>query len=283
MAHLQNARSTTPMRSLPSALLSAGGLALLLALLGVMLRPVALTPGQVIGALVVPDADPTVTAIVRNVRLPRVLLAALAGSLLGVAALLLGQLAQRGVRDPGWSGMAALGALAGVVALMQTPAAPPWAISLVTLAGCSLGVALLVVVQRRRLSAWVGLAIALLAPIRQPRTTRLDDLAGGSAGGAAYAAPDRAPSYATANSALALGGSKRGDGNRDTGRRRAGVGGLACRYRGLCAARTAAEDDLWVPLCSARHYCSAPISLPAASHCCSRHWDSSANYPSVRS
>jgi iron complex transport system permease protein len=165
MTHLQNARSTTPMRFLPSAVVSAGGLALFLALLGVMLGPVALTPGQVFSALVAPEADPAAAAIVRNVRLPRVLLATLAGGLLGVAALLIGRITQREVRDPGWSGVAALGALCGVFALVQTPAAPPWAISLATVVGCSLGVALLVLVQRQRLHKWIGLVIALIAPV----------------------------------------------------------------------------------------------------------------------
>ncbi|NJO83253.1 MAG: hypothetical protein HC828_10820, partial [Blastochloris sp.] len=66
MAQLQNTRTTTPLRPLSIALLSGGGLALLLALLGVMLGPVALTPGQVIGALVAPEADPAATAIVRD-------------------------------------------------------------------------------------------------------------------------------------------------------------------------------------------------------------------------
>jgi iron complex transport system permease protein len=169
MAHLRNAGSLTTTRSLPSAWLIGGAMALLLALLGLMLGPVALTPGQVFGALVSSNADPAATAIVRNVRLPRVLLAALAGGLLGVAALLLGPLAQRGVRDPGWSGVAALGALAGVVALVQAPTTPPWAISLATIAGCSLGVALLVLAQRRnpqrlRLGVWIGLASALITP-----------------------------------------------------------------------------------------------------------------------
>lgn len=170
MAQLRDAGSITTTRApLPAALLIGGGFALALALLGLMLGPVALTPGQVFGALVEPNADPAATAIVRNVRLPRVLLAGLAGGLLGMAALLLGPLHQRGVRDPGWSGVASLGALAGVFVLARAPAGSPWAVSLATIAGCSLGVALLLSVQRRplgrlRLSAWVGLASAALAP-----------------------------------------------------------------------------------------------------------------------
>jgi|GEM_PF-2063019 iron complex transport system permease protein len=160
-------RSGRPAGPLLVALL--GGALLVLAVLSLMLGAVALSPAQVLSALVAPAADPPATAIVRNLRLPRVLLAGVAGAFVGVAAVLLGRLTGRPARDPGWSGVLALGALGAVILLDRNPASASWGLALATLAGCGVGVALLVGGCRLwpqrpvRITA-IGLLLACLAP-----------------------------------------------------------------------------------------------------------------------
>jgi iron complex transport system permease protein len=148
------------------------GLGLLLVLLlgtSLILGPVMLAPAQVVGALITPGVDPAAAAIVGNLRLPRTLLALVAGSMLGIAALLLSRLSgTAGALDPGWSGVLAPGALAAVGGLALLPATP-WAVPLLLLAGCGVGLALAGGLRRAwpqragRVSA-AGLALALLLP-----------------------------------------------------------------------------------------------------------------------
>ncbi len=156
-------------RSSWQALLLSGGVFIILIVCSLMFGPVALTPGQVVTGLFAPAADPLAAAIVRNLRLPRVLLAGSAGALLGVAALLLGRLSGAQARDPGWSGVPALGALAAVVLLAAAPASAGWALALAAGAGCGLGVAALAGAHRRwplspRRVMALGLALAIVAP-----------------------------------------------------------------------------------------------------------------------
>ncbi len=148
-----------------------GGVLLLLLLsASMMLGPVMLDPTQVVTALVMPGADPAAAAIVGNLRLPRTLLALVAGSMLGISALLLGRLSgTAGALDPGWSGVIAPGALAGVGGLAVLPAVP-WAVPLLLLAGCGVGLVLAGGLrrawpQRAGLAAATGLALALLLPV----------------------------------------------------------------------------------------------------------------------
>ncbi|MCS6880284.1 MAG: iron chelate uptake ABC transporter family permease subunit [Oscillochloridaceae bacterium] len=156
-------------RSSWQALLLSSGVLIVLIVGSLMFGPVALTPGQVVTGLFAPAADPPAAAIVRNLRLPRVLLAVSAGALLGVAALLLGRLSGAQARDPGWSGVLALGALAAVILLVAAPASAGWALALAVGAGCGLGVAALVSAHRRwplapRRVMALGLALAIVAP-----------------------------------------------------------------------------------------------------------------------
>jgi ABC-type Fe3+-siderophore transport system permease subunit len=141
----------------------------MLMLLSLMLGAVALTPAQVVGVLLNPATDAPAAAIVWNLRLPRVLLACVAGALVGVAALLLARLEPGPVRDPGWSGVASLGALGAVSLLAAAPAQPWWALALAVSAGCGLALAILAVARRR----WprqvgrvhvLGIAVALTVP-----------------------------------------------------------------------------------------------------------------------
>jgi iron complex transport system permease protein len=85
---------------------------------GVLVGAVPLAPGDVLGALL-GTADPSTTVIIRDLRLPRVLAAALVGGALGVAGTLLQGLFRNPLADPyvtGTSAGAALGAV-GVIAL----------------------------------------------------------------------------------------------------------------------------------------------------------------------
>jgi iron complex transport system permease protein len=87
----------------------------------------------------------------------------------GLAAQLLGRLEAGSMRDPGWSGVASLGALGAVSLLAGAPAQPWWALALAVGAGCGLGLAILALVRR----CWprqagrvhvLGVAVALTAP-----------------------------------------------------------------------------------------------------------------------
>jgi iron complex transport system permease protein len=103
---------------------AASAIAILVVLLpvsmaaGILVGAVALPPGDVLGALL-GTADPTTNVIVRDLRLPRVLAAALVGGALAVAGTLLQGLFRNPLADPyvtGTSAGAALGAVT-VIAL----------------------------------------------------------------------------------------------------------------------------------------------------------------------
>jgi iron complex transport system permease protein len=160
----------TLQRSAWRATLLCLGILVVLSLLSLMLGTVALGPQRVLVALVAPGADPPATGIVRNLRLPRMLLAWLAGACGGVTALLLGHIVNREVCDPGWGGVLPLGALAAILLLLNLPTSPWWALVLAVLLGCGVAVAVLTLIQRRW-SKRPGLliscsgALALLAPL----------------------------------------------------------------------------------------------------------------------
>src|SRR5256885_4723475 len=85
---------------------------------GILVGAVPLAPGDVLGALL-GGGDPVTGVIVRDLRLPRVLAAALVGGALAVAGTLLQGLFRNPLADPyvtGTSAGAALGAV-GVIAL----------------------------------------------------------------------------------------------------------------------------------------------------------------------
>ncbi|WP_165774716.1 iron chelate uptake ABC transporter family permease subunit [Candidatus Viridilinea mediisalina] len=139
----------------------------MVALLSLMIGSVALTPVQVLDALVQPRLDAPAAAIVWELRMPRLLSVCLAGALLGITAILLGRIERSGVRDPGWSGVLALGALGAVVLLVVAPTSSGWAIALASSGGCGLGMLILAATRQR----WpqhvtkLGLLIACTAPM----------------------------------------------------------------------------------------------------------------------
>jgi iron complex transport system permease protein len=101
----------------------------LLAVLGVAIGTVAIRPGDVVRALA-GAADPTTLAIVRQLRLPRVVLAALVGAGLGASGAALQGVLRNPLAEPyllGVSGGAAVGAVIAVTAGLASPAALPLA------------------------------------------------------------------------------------------------------------------------------------------------------------
>ncbi len=108
-----------------------GGLALLagVCLLGVAGGAVPLPPGAVLGALV-GRGDPAAVAIVRDLRLPRVALAALVGAALGGSGAALQGVLRNALAEPyllGVSGGAAVGAVVAVALGVSAPAVVPLA------------------------------------------------------------------------------------------------------------------------------------------------------------
>lgn len=102
------------------------------AILGVLVGAVPLDPGDVLAALG-GGADAPTTAIIRDLRLPRVVAAALVGGALGVAGALLQGLLRNPLADPyvtGTSAGAALGSVAAVAA-----GAPPLVAPIAAFAG----------------------------------------------------------------------------------------------------------------------------------------------------
>ena len=111
----------------PAAALAGLAAALLAsAILAVLAGAVAIGPGDVLSALA-GGADGPTTAIIRELRLPRVLAAALVGGALGVAGALLQGLLRNPLADPyvtGTSAGAALGSVAAVAAGAPSLVAP---------------------------------------------------------------------------------------------------------------------------------------------------------------
>lgn len=170
MARTLNTEYRVSGRSATGAAWLCVGVLLVLAVLSLMLGTVPLTPARMAQAIVMPGADPAAAAIVRNLRLPRLLLALVAGALVGMGAVLLGRVSRQAARDPGWSGVMALGAFGAVGLLASEPARPWWALHLAVGAGCGVGAALLMLAAQRwptrpgRAQA-IGLLLALGAPL----------------------------------------------------------------------------------------------------------------------
>jgi len=108
--------------------------------LGVLLGPTALDPATIARALA-GGGDPATVTIVRDLRLPRALLAFLVGGSLGVTGAALQALVRNPLADPyllGLSGGAGLGAVLAVALRV----AAPWAVPLAALAGALAAVVL---------------------------------------------------------------------------------------------------------------------------------------------
>jgi len=131
-------------------------------LVGILVGSVQLAPGDVLGALL-GGGDPVTGVIVRDLRLPRVLAAALVGGALAVAGTLLQGLFRNPLADPyvtGTSAGAALGAV-GMIALGSDLAAT--VIPLAAFAGAMISA--LVVWQLARLGGRTTVLTVLLAGI----------------------------------------------------------------------------------------------------------------------
>ncbi len=131
-------------------------------LAGILVGSVQLAPGDVFGALL-GDGDPVAGVIVRDLRLPRVLAAALVGGALAVAGTLLQGLFRNPLADPyvtGTSAGAALGAV-GMIALGSDLAAT--VVPLAAFAGAMISA--LVVWQLARLGGRTTVLTVLLAGI----------------------------------------------------------------------------------------------------------------------
>lgn len=115
-----------------------GGVTLAAAVLGLLVGPAGIGPGTVWRGLV-GGADPTVTAIVRDLRLPRVLLAFAVGGSLSATGAVLQALVRNPLADPyllGLSGGAGLGAVLAIALGLGGA----WGVPLVALAGALLAV-----------------------------------------------------------------------------------------------------------------------------------------------
>ena len=122
------------------AILWLGATAILTALIGLAVGAVPLPPGDVLAGLLSPEAPSA--AIVREIRLPRVLLAFLVGGSLGVSGAALQALVRNPLADPFLLGISGGAGLAAVVA-MGLGLAGPWGVPLAALAG-GLGAVMLV-------------------------------------------------------------------------------------------------------------------------------------------
>lgn len=108
---------------------------------GIVFGTVPLPLGATIDALL-GRGDPTTTTIVRDLRLPRVLAAALVGGALAVAGALLQGLLRNPLADPYVTGASAGGALGAVLAIAFAASAPSLLIPLAAFAGSLAAVAL---------------------------------------------------------------------------------------------------------------------------------------------
>jgi len=98
----------------------------------------ALSPEQILHGLFGPADDPTVV-IVREIRLPRLLLALIVGAALGLSGAALQGLLYNPLAEPGLTGVSATAALGAVIALYFGLAAwSPWALPLAAMAGAAL-------------------------------------------------------------------------------------------------------------------------------------------------
>ena len=144
MKHLTPTRFALTLALLCAGLLAAGAFAL-------AMGPSSVSPGEAWRALFAPSVDDPVVDIVRGIRLPRIVLAALVGASLACAGVIFQALLRNPLADPfilGVSGGAALGAIAvlslgGAVGLGYA-AVPPAAF-----AGCLLTLFLLLMVARQ--------------------------------------------------------------------------------------------------------------------------------------
>lgn len=143
------------------------GIIVVTALLSGMFGQVDLSASQVARALFVAADDPA-TIIVRDLRLPRVLLAVLAGASLGYAGAALQGLLRNPLADPGVIGVSATASLGAVIAIyMGLAALSPIAIPVAAMSGAFGATAILMLLASRDASVLTlilaGIGISSLA------------------------------------------------------------------------------------------------------------------------
>lgn len=139
---------------------------LALAAVSVLVGPVPIPPGEALAALL--GGDGPAAIIVRDIRLPRALLAVLIGGALGLGGAALQGLMRNPLASPSVFGAPQAAALGAVVALyFRFTDAYSWALPLAAIAGAFLSVGLVVLVAGARASTLVlvlaGLAVGSLA------------------------------------------------------------------------------------------------------------------------
>ncbi len=121
----------------PALLAGIGALVVALSALHIGLGTVRIAPGDVAAALLERAADPVHRQIVWELRLPRTLIALVAGAMLGLAGALLQTITRNPLASPALTGVSAGGVLAVVAWLSFAPVglAMGWVLQLMALAG----------------------------------------------------------------------------------------------------------------------------------------------------
>ncbi len=104
-------------RSSLAICMTLAGLLALALFAGLMIGSAPLSPGQVFSGLAAPGADRVEAVIVWEIRLPRLLLGALVGAVLGLSGAALQGLLRNPLADPGVLGVSAAAGFGGVVAI----------------------------------------------------------------------------------------------------------------------------------------------------------------------
>lgn len=130
-----------------SAILLA--LTIVTALVSGMFGQVSLSPAQVVGGLFGAADDP-VSIIVRELRLPRIMLAIMAGATLGYSGAALQGLLRNPLADPGVIGVSSTASLGAVIAIyLGLASASPLAIPLTAMAGAFVATVIMLVLAAR--------------------------------------------------------------------------------------------------------------------------------------
>ncbi|KIT17557.1 FecCD family ABC transporter permease [Jannaschia aquimarina] len=129
--------------------------------------PAEIGPGESLRALVMGDAGP-LTLVMREIRLPRALLAALVGGGLGLAGAAMQGYLRNPLADPGLIGVSASAALGAVLAIQTGVAAAVWiGLPAMALIGAALGVGLVLMLAGQHGGSLTlilaGIAVSALA------------------------------------------------------------------------------------------------------------------------
>lgn len=147
-----------------TAMLSAA--TLLLALASLVIGPADISPGDVLRGLL-PGAPEPLGVIIRDIRLPRVLLAILIGGSLGLSGAALQGLLRNPLAEPGVIGVSASAGFGAVLALYMTAGGLALSVPLAAMAGAGAATAILVAMARGEASVLTlilaGVAINALA------------------------------------------------------------------------------------------------------------------------